>query len=279
MIYQETKPNNAFSSYIDLYTFAYGTLTEHNAKLITRTFPTFFTQLYFEFHGNISELAINKKLFPIDKRTYVKCGIGTWIDIYQKASTKDRPIKNFKVDLLPHTLFELFHISPLEIMNEDLEVGDIWINKNDYKYMIEEMEDVTNSSEMISIFEKYFKKIIENKTVKKNSIYTPFLLNKYSSIDECSKDIGFSTRWIQEQYKQSLGVRFKDLQNNMRFLKTLKYIDYLAYSKKSINFSQISLEFHYYDQTHFIKEFKKYTGITPANYVKTKFNNRVTFYW
>lgn len=278
MIYKETKPNIFFSEYIDLYTFAYGVLTEKKSKLITRTFPTFFTQLYFEFHGGISELEINNTLHSINKRTYVNCGIGTWVDIYQTDSMYNRPIKNFKVDLLPHTLYELFNISPNELLNEDLKIEDIWNDKSDCKLMIEQMEEATSNEEMINIFEKFFKKLISNKK-QKNSLPTPLLLKKYDSIEECSSDLGFSKRWIQKQYKQSIGVRFKDLQNNMRFLKTLNFIDSLTKYKKDINFSNLAIEFNYYDQAHFIKEFKKYTGMTPTNYLKIKFNNQIKFYW
>ena len=277
--YNQSHPTQEpFTHYIYQYTSSIGSLDTLSEKFVARAFPTFYTQLYFEFYGGISKLQTENSTTHITKRTYVKSGIDAWFDIYDIASRKtDIPVKNFKVDLFPHTLYEVFGLSPKEILNVDLSVEDIWGNKESASVMLERLEGTTSHEEMITIFESYFLHEVKTRNINSNQ-YTPQFLEYHNSLQEFSKKLGYSTRWVQSNYRDILGVGFKELQSNMRFLKTLKSIDALVQTQDSINFSLLALECDYYDQAHFIKEFKRFSGMTPAMYLKTYYNN-THFYW
>lgn len=280
IIYNEKQcDNNLLCQYITSYTYSLGTLLQCSDKYITRSFPTFHTQLYFEFYGNISKLKTNKNTNIITKRTYVHSGIGDWFDIYEIASTQQNiSVKNFKVELLPHTLFEIFQIAPKELSNQDLKVEDIWIDKNECHIMIEEMEYSNDGEEIIKIFEKYFLKLLERRKFPKNP-YIPLFLKYNHSLENFSTELGYSKRWIQKEYQEIFGLGFKELHSNMRFLKILQHIEHQVVLKQNINFSLIAIEYNYYDQAHFIKEFKKYTGMTPNEYLTLKYKGQILFYW
>lgn len=278
--YKEFKPKHTIlQNYIHLYTYSLGSLESTSNKYITRAFPTFHTQLYFEFYGNISELQTKDDSTIITKRTYVNSGVGDWFDIYEIASSKKNiPIKNFKVDLLPHTLFEIFQVSPKELINQDLKVEDIWSDKNECRIMLEKMEDSTSGGEMILIFEKYFLKLLK-KIEKHTNPYIPLFLRYNPSLEDFSKELGYSRRWVQKEYQEIFGLSFKELYGNMRFLRTLQYIEHFVSLHQSINFSLLAIGCNYYDQAHFIKEFKKYSGMTPKEYISTKYKGQVLFCW
>lgn len=278
--YKELKVTNCFcSKYITTYTYSIGRLTTTSNKYITRAFPTFHTQLYFEFYGNISKLQTQNSTTTITKRTYVNTGIGDWFDIFELESPSTNiPVKNFKVDLLPHTLFELFQVSPKELLTQDLKVEDIWKDKQECRIMLEQMEAATSGEEMIALFEKYFLKLLKRKQ-KETNPYLPLFLQYNHSLEDFSKELGYSRRWIQKEYQEIFGLGFKELHSNMRFLKTLQRIEYLITLKQSINFSLLANECNYYDQAHFIKEFKKYSGMTPKEYITQKYKGKVLFYW
>lgn len=266
-------------SYILSYTSSIGSIPATSSKYITRAFPSFHTQLYFEFFGNISKLQTVNSTTTITKRTYVNSGVGEWFDIFElESSHKNIPVKNFKVDLLPHTLFEVFGLSPRELLSEDLKVEDIWHDKQECLIMLEQMEASSSGEEMIVLFEKYFLKLLERRKEEINP-YLPLFLRYNHSLEEFSKELGYSRRWIQKEYRDIFGLSFKELHSNMRFLKTLQHIESLVTSRKSINFSLLALECNYYDQAHFIKEFKKYSGMTPKEYVMQKYRGKVLFYW
>ena len=267
-----------FPSYISSYTYSIGSLYENQAKLITRAFPTYMTQLLFEFCGDLSTTQSKKKTTQITKRSYVNAGIGEWIDIFQLPSSQTkREVKNFKVDLHPHTLYEIFHLSPKEILKDDIRIEDIWHNKKSALEMIDQLAHSTRGEEMIQIFETHFLQQMLQAKPPRN--YTTLLSRQHSNLTTLSQELGYSQRWVQMQYKEIFGLSFKELQNNMRFLQVLEAINTLAKSKQTINLSLLALQFGYYDQSHFIKEFKHYTGFTPNIYIQKKFSAHIPFHW
>jgi len=220
--YKELFPKKKYLlPYIQSYTYSSGILNENKAKYITRAFPTIMTQVYFEFSGGLSELVINEKKIDVKKRTYISCGLGSWMDIYQKASAqKSRLVKNFKVELYPHTLYEVFGISPLDMLNKDLNLEDIFGN-TETSLLYEELESTHSGEIMIDIFENYFtRKLLSNSVNRKN--ISPYFFQDYSNLNALSKDIGYSQRWIQKQYLEVFGISFKNIQNNRRFLNVLE---------------------------------------------------------
>jgi AraC-like DNA-binding protein len=275
--YKETFTTK-FPTYIYSYTSSIGRIEDSTSKYITRAFPTHLTQLLFEFCGDLSTIKTKQNTTNITKRTYVNAGIGEWIDIFQLESKKNiRDVKNFKVDLYPHVLYEVFNISPREILLDDLHVRDIWRDKDDADAMIEKLALAQDNDGMVSIFEYYFLKQLLS--AKQKDSYSKYFLQQHNDLYELSKEVGYSKRWIQLQYKEVFGLSFKGLQSNMRFLKVLDQIDKLILQNKSVNFSYLAVSYGYYDQAHFIKEFKHFTGLTPAKYVKEKFDSNVKFFW
>lgn len=278
--YKEVTPKTYhLLTYIQSYTYSIGILNESDAKFITRTLPTTMTQIYFEFEGGLSEIETKGKRVEVAKRTYISCGLSSWMDIYQIGSKqKTRAIKNFKVEFYPHTLFEVFGISPIEVMNEDLSIVDIFGLSN-ASLMYEELEASDDGEKMIEIFEKYFINMLLKKTIKQNTL-TPYLLNSSQSIKLLAEETGYSQRWIQKQCRKTIGVSFKKIQNNRRFLETLENIHMKILSgEEKINFTQLVYEGNYYDQAHFIREFKKNIGMTPSLYLSQKYQNLVSFFW
>lgn len=74
------------------------------------------------------------------------------------------------------------------------------------------------------------------------------------SIAKLSELTGYSTRHIHRISKASLGIAAKDYTNIVRFRETL-----LAEKRNTKDF------IGYFDQSHFIKNFKRITGTTPNN--------------
>jgi len=278
--YKEVKPKNPIlKNYVSSYTYSIGSIEHSSSEYITRTFPTFYTQLYFEFFGDLSKLKNKHKTQTITKRTYINSGIGNWYDIYSiESNNQNILIKNLKVDLLPHTLFYLFDLSSKELLNQDLRVDDIWKDKTAYQVMLEQMESSKSGEQMIEVFEKNILEIIHKKDILHNQ-YLPFFLKYNSSLQEFSQNLGYSKRWIQNKYQDLFGINFKELNNNMRFLNLLQSIDKTIYHQKTIDLSSLAYKFDYYDQAHFTKDFKKYTGMTPKEYVDLRYKGYILFCW
>jgi hypothetical protein len=92
----------------------------------------------------------------IEKRTYIKQGLGHWFEIHQLASKKQSlPIKNLKIDLYSMALYALFHCVPKELVGDDLQLSDL-LGQTTPSLTLEEMEAANSGQELIRIAERYF---------------------------------------------------------------------------------------------------------------------------
>ncbi len=78
------------------------------------------------------------------------------------------------------------------------------------------------------------------------------------------------------QFKTYFGLTPKVLHRIFRFNEILKQIQ----NKQNLNWSQITYEFGYSDQSHFIKEFKEFSGFNPQEFIKLDFHkdNETNFF-
>lgn len=85
-------------------------------------------------------------------------------------------------------------------------------------------------------------------------------------LKEVSSDLFISDRQLQRRFGEAVGVGPKTFQRISRLETVLKHLllnqnrDYLAFA----------LEHGYYDQSHFIKEFKEYVGESPSLFLQDK---------
>jgi AraC-like DNA-binding protein len=85
-------------------------------------------------------------------------------------------------------------------------------------------------------------------------------------LHQLSEEIGYSQKHFIELFRQQVGVSPKQYLKIMRFQKAISAIEH----NESIHWSQIALESGYYDQAHFIHDFKRFSGFTPNEYIKRK---------
>ncbi|EDP70369.1 hypothetical protein FBALC1_06418 [Flavobacteriales bacterium ALC-1] len=78
------------------------------------------------------------------------------------------------------------------------------------------------------------------------------------------------------QFKTYFGLTPKVFHRIFRFNEILKQIQ----NKQDLIWPQIAYEFGYSDQSHFIKEFKEFSGFNPQEYIKSNFheNDETNFF-
>lgn len=83
------------------------------------------------------------------------------------------------------------------------------------------------------------------------------------TMEEIAQKIGYSQKHFIHLFKHHVGVAPKSYLRIMRFQKTLEEIA----AAKEMDWSGLALDCGYYDQAHFIGDFKNFSGFTPEQYL------------
>ncbi|HEX3120946.1 MAG TPA: helix-turn-helix domain-containing protein, partial [Candidatus Acidoferrum sp.] len=97
------------------------------------------------------------------------------------------------------------------------------------------------------------------------------------AISAVTEQTGLSDRRFIQLFSQHVGLTPKLFCRVQRFQQVLRNIVSTAAADSVIDWPQIALTCGYFDQAHFIHDFRAFSGINPTTYVanKTQFQNHV----
>ncbi len=81
-------------------------------------------------------------------------------------------------------------------------------------------------------------------------------------VSELERLSGYSARYINQIFEKELGFSAKQLCNSVKFQFLLNDMN----CGLSASLTALSSEYDFYDQSHFIREFRNWTGTTPSEY-------------
>ena len=186
---------------------------------------------------------------------------------FKKIFLYDR-LRTFFVIFQPWGAYQLLGIHQGECENTYNNLTDLL--GSPAKILKVELADKTAPVEIMAVVERFFLKRMAR--VKK-SVDNIRLANVLGRIHLCShqssliKNIchneGYSMSRLERHMKRIVGVTPKQYQRIIRFNTALQYI---SRNPSHCNWSQVADRFGYFDQTHFIKEFRFFYGKTPAEF-------------
>ena len=86
------------------------------------------------------------------------------------------------------------------------------------------------------------------------------------TLDEVSQNTGYSKKYLIAKVKIEIGTTPKKYQMIHRFNKAIRMLE----NNQHASFTALALHCHYYDQAHFVNDFKKMTLRSPGQYLKIK---------
>jgi len=86
------------------------------------------------------------------------------------------------------------------------------------------------------------------------------------SLARLNQNIGYSQKHFIDMFKKQVGIAPKPYLKIIRFQKAISEIE----ERKEVNWTDISQDCGFYDQAHFINDFKFFSGFTPEEYVRRK---------
>lgn len=125
----------------------------------------------------------------------------------------------------------------------------------------------SGTEQRIEIIENFLlNKLNEKATIDnivKSTVDALLTTSGSSTIKAILKEDLSKRRQIERKFLKQIGISPKQLGKVVRLQTALK----LLLNQKTETFTQIAYESEYYDQNHFIKDFKEFTGITPKEFL------------
>lgn len=108
----------------------------------------------------------------------------------------------------------------------------------------------------------------------KSTIETILTAHGQLSVDELSKQSNINRRQLERKFSSAIGLSPKQLSKTIRLQTTLK----MLINKKFTSLTALAYEGEYYDQAHFIKDFREFTGLTPKEFYGNNLKMSSLFY-
>lgn len=140
------------------------------------------------------------------------------------------------------------------------------LGKETTAYLVQEITKAENTAQRIAVIEKFLlNKLSEQKMINKivkSTVDYLLATNGDTSISTIFKNEPSKRRQLERNFKKQVGISPKQLGKVLRFQAALK----MLLNQQSETFTDIAYKNGYFDQAHFIKDFKEFTGITPKEF-------------
>ncbi len=159
------------------------------------------------------------------------------------------------VRLKPGSFYSFFQIDADKIMDQMIPFSEI-----EKDFNLAEILSLNHTPKRIECLKKYLLKKIESKPKKDfvaivNELYRN---PNEQNVIKIAEKLGYNERQLFRVFKKNYGVSPKVLLNIVRLHLCLTLL-----LEQNINLVDIAMQCGFYDQSHFIKEIKRYTGISP----------------
>jgi len=169
------------------------------------------------------------------------------------------------IEFNPQGVYRFFHFNLNEIKNQIYSLEDL-IGKTG-KELAEQIANTISVQQKLIVIQKFLLNQLSTNSEDEIFEYCVEKIkasNGQITIQELEKKTGYSSRWLNMKFNDKLGVSPKTLSTIIRF--NSFYQSYILGSDESL----FKNDYYYlfYDQSHFIKDFKRFTGLTPSKLEK-----------
>lgn len=179
-------------------------------------------------------------------------------------------IEIINVVFKPWGAFSLLGVPQHELVNQNTNALDAF---PEFKNVINQLQDYHQCPEKcIRILEDILlKKFAEIRSKDKKIMHACQMIDQNLgtlSIKELCKKIGMSKTSIEDHFNNQIGYSPKTYSRITRFNECFNEIK----QQQNRDWQELVLRYNYYDQNHFIKEFKEFYGATPTKLLDIKYD-------
>lgn len=260
MIYSEHKPLKALSDYIQLIWLAESE-SESDTYAREKIMPDGIIEIVFHF-GEPFFTYNNNGIKLKQPKAFAISQLRKFIEIESDGS-----IGLVSIRFYPWGAHHFFNLPIGKFLDNTIDLKHLW--GNDHQIILKQLQSVTND-EKIKIIQTFLHKcLLAN---KKNTDGIDDLIKfirktrgQYS-IELLCKKSGLTYKQLERKFLSTIGTTPKVFSRTTRFLHLCHNLK--DYENKTL--SQLTYDLGYYDQAHFIKDFKAFSGFTPKEYYEQK---------
>jgi AraC-like DNA-binding protein len=224
-------------------------------KGIHTLFPNGFSGIFFNF-GNLGKLSI--------KEEYETPAVSIFGQIDQCFDAIHWPGSySLGVLLHPTALSKFLREDMTAFANKAFDGR--WL-RNDLKFLHNQLEETHSIKDKIELLDQYFSKSflsLQPTTTIADAALSLMHQPTMPSIKSLAHQLKISERYLETQFKKYVGLSPKTYSLIIRFMRMEQQLQI----KSTASWQQMDFAHEYYDQNHFIKDFKRFTGHTPSDYL------------
>ncbi len=170
----------------------------------------------------------------------------------------------FAVRFHPEGFIAFATIPVNEMENKAIPLKELF--KEDGQHLGQAILNSSSAEEKIKIVESFLLKKLSTQEasdrIVRAGVEVIMQLNGQISVGELSEQMKINRRQLERKFSSVIGLSPKQLSKITRLQSTLKMLA----TKQFTSLTDVAYENNYYDQAHFIKDFKEFTGMSPKKF-------------
>lgn len=255
-------PHPRLKGYVDkIWVFeSSGRIPAEDMRLVV---PNGMVKLTIPFRNGVS--GKNTEMFRLSKESQLTLiGIGDIPAIIDVEH--DAPSGTIGIEFSPIGAYRIFQLRQSELRNRIFHLEDVFGKPaKEVQEMIANQESINRK---LQIIQQYLIKLLFRS--QPDSILDYCISQIKSSkgivtVGTLESKTGYSSRWLYDKFIDKVGVSPK------RYSSIVRFMQFYEPWARTRNYDLTKNLYHYfYDQAHFIKEFKRFTGLSPLKFAKSE---------
>lgn len=253
MVFNEYVPTELLRPYIKAYR-----IIESENELVNRVLPGTFLAIAFRFKGQLGYIIDGKRN---NLPTPAFSGLRKSVRLMNYSQNTSVIIVQFK-----ETGASAFFKVPLHELFEESVSLDNFIAPQKVSIIEEQLSEAKSNLQRIAIIEKFLLSILYNP--KSDGLISAAVAKIQSAkgavrIKELADLLYISQDAFEKRFRKTVGTTPKLFSSIVRLNSIVRY------GQKNKSLFDIAMDSGYYDQPHFNKEFKLFTGQTPVDFFRS----------
>lgn len=255
MIFKTYKPEKRLASVVKFYWSLDGKLSP-TQMYVHRTLANHCPEIIFHYGSEFKEIIAGTKI----EKTF-RFGVHGQTDIVRQFTSKDS-CGIFGVMLQPYAIPLLFKLSATEVKNELIDITLLLGQEG--KDISDQIMLTNTNAERITLMNRFLTRQMReiNDVPIIRSIHNICSEKGNLSIQKLASQSFWSQRQFERKFKDLTGFSPKAFSRLVRFKSIVDNNSYVH----AKTMTEISYDFGYYDQSHFINDFRQYSGYSPKSY-------------